>query len=74
MAKITLVHDEYGDWVGVYVDGKLVYENHSIGDTMLLEEIGVDFTHFDVSGIWLEAQLGLPENLEEIPENAKVRY
>lgn len=32
MKKIRLLHSDEGDWVGLYIDRKLVAEGHSIGE------------------------------------------
>lgn len=37
----------YNDWVGFYVDGKLVYEGHDIEPMRVLDEIGVTDYGFD---------------------------
>jgi hypothetical protein len=40
--SVVLVHHEYGDWIGVYVDGVLKGQGHSFSPSMLLDLIGVD--------------------------------
>jgi len=37
MPRITYVQVEAGDWMGVYVDGILEYEGHSMTVPMLLD-------------------------------------
>ena len=32
------------DWTGLYVDGKLKYQNHSIDERKLLELLGIEFS------------------------------
>lgn len=32
LPKITFVHDNEGDWMGVYLDGKLAAERHSFDE------------------------------------------
>jgi hypothetical protein len=41
--SVALVYDEGGDWVGVYIDGKLKYESHSITEDQLLDCCGVAY-------------------------------
>lgn len=54
------------DWIGIYIDGGLVYEGHDIEETKLLDLAGVDEYTYE----WLEnwdSDLGrLPEDFEEI--------
>jgi len=57
--SITFVHLD--DWVGVYVDGKCVYQNHSIRPEELLNLIEVPN-----KSCWIE---DYDENLGELPEN-----
>lgn len=38
---VTIVNDDTGDWLGVYLDGRLVYENHSVTPARLLEAVGL---------------------------------
>jgi hypothetical protein len=64
--KLTIVSDTSGEWEGLYVDGKLVYENHSLSVNAILQHAQVDF---DVKSINMEKKkLGrLPETLEDLP-------
>lgn len=42
--NIRVVATEYGDWEGLYINGELVYENHSISiydGLILLKEHGI---------------------------------
>ena len=40
LPKVNFLHSEDHDWVGIYVDGKLVDEGHSFTPEMVLEAIG----------------------------------
>ena len=42
--KLHLMHSEDYDWIGLYVDGKLIYEDHSIDERLMLELLGHTFT------------------------------
>lgn len=39
--RFALVRDDEGDWIGLYENGLLVYENHSISERKLLELVGI---------------------------------
>lgn len=63
--KINLVQSTDGDWEGIYVDGILKEEGHSLSPWHILKALGLDFSHHDVDfescGI-----SSLPMNLEQI--------
>lgn len=40
---ITIVKAETGDWIGLYLNGRLVLENHSINLDEGLRVLGIDF-------------------------------
>lgn len=42
MARVQILASDEGDWLGIYFNGKLVYEGHSISPVELLEQIEVD--------------------------------
>ena len=44
MSEVALVSNDEGDWMGVYIDGRLVYENHSIDEDHLLDLLGIEYT------------------------------
>lgn len=60
--NITFVHSNDGDWVGIYIDGVLVKENHSYeADDML------DILEIEYESHWIEMDDSrLPENLSEL--------
>lgn len=64
--RVTLVHDDSGDWMGVYIDGALRYQGHSIEDSKLLELVGVDHTYV-TSYISSVGESHLPDALEDVP-------
>lgn len=63
MKQVAYVTDVSGDWEGIYVDGKLVDESHSLDPRRVLEAIGVQFTHHNTD---LKDSGSLPDNLEEL--------
>lgn len=62
------------DWAGLYIDGKLVYQHHSVTARDVLEFGKLEHTSFEVDYEWLESQMWLPDNLEDIPDDVKVTY
>ena len=68
-SNIVIVHDNSGDWVGIYVDGKLVREDHSIQEEDVLDAIGIPN-----KSVWVDMEDSrLPENLDEIKDiNTKI--
>lgn len=63
MSKATFVYGE--DWEGVYIDGKLLEDGHSINPRDLLSNLGYQIESFDVNQQWLEDN-GLPKHLENV--------
>lgn len=49
--KITFVYAD--DWVGIYIDGKLEHEGHSISPTMILTALGLKFNEVEANSNWL---------------------
>lgn len=63
-----IVHVWEDDWAGLYVDGVLKHEGHSIRDEDWLELLnGRQVNLEDVKPGWLEGQGRLPLLLSEIP-------
>lgn len=44
--KVTFVMNDEGDWVGLYIDGYLAYEGHSISETKMLELLDINYESF----------------------------
>jgi hypothetical protein len=59
--QISIVSSEDGDWQGIYIDGKLEYEGHSIRYWDVFEVLGIKFTEKNVGNEWLENQCRLPK-------------
>lgn len=68
--KVDIVSAEGGDWQGLYVDGKLAYENHSIDWDDFVQVLDIPVGGFVVNDVWLQDNR-LPVRLEDIPEEAK---
>lgn len=61
--NVRLVKDIYGDWVGIYVNGELKNENHSLDESQVLQALGLSFD---------ELSLPLEEmGLYQLPETWK---
>lgn len=65
MKNITVVGCPDGDWEGLYVDGRLVFEGHSIQWRQMLEALDVDYNSFDCDQQWLFDN-GLPKELDKV--------
>jgi len=65
MKKLTLVSSE--DWQGLYVDGKLAYENHSVACKDL--SYYIDLTMINVDDEWMGRKGHLPQHLDDIPKD-----
>lgn len=59
---ITFVEGD--DWRGIYVDGKLYHEGHSIPRSTIAELIGADMIYADLD--WLSEQGRLPQSLDDV--------
>lgn len=60
------------DWSGIYIDGHLVYEGHSI-HPMFLADVIEDFHIKYVDLDWLEERGHLPSDLDEVQcESAEI--
>jgi len=42
--KVHLIRSECGDWIGLYLDGKLVFEGHGLPACRLLEALGISYS------------------------------
>lgn len=61
--KVTFVYLSTGDWVGVYIDGKLYYNHHEIEPSHLLKGLGIECEDLFVDA---EGNYPMPELLKEI--------
>lgn len=63
--KIDFVYDDEGDWVGMYVDGVLKVENHSLSERTVLEAAGIQANYYYVNLEELQRS-NCPDTLEEL--------
>lgn len=47
MPKYTLVSSQEGDWIGLYRDGVLVHEGHSIPESEMCRYLGVEYESYE---------------------------
>ncbi len=66
MPQITFVNSEDGDWVGVYLDGKLVQQDHSLDCDDILDILKIEYKSY-----WVNMEDGsrLPGDLAEVNLN-----
>ena len=50
MKRITIREHKDGDWVALYIDGKKVYENHSLHWADVLNRANIYFEFKEVKG------------------------
>jgi len=63
-SKITFVDGD--DWAGLYVDGKLVLESHSLNPESVLEALGIKTTSIQAHLDWLGDMGSLPYDLKDV--------
>ena len=59
---ITVLKDEYGEWVAVYKNGALLDEGHSISGTHMLELLDIGYECVVLNSAWVEDH-GFPRSL-----------
>jgi hypothetical protein len=50
--KIHIIRSEDYDWIGLYVNDRLVHEGHSIQEEDLVKLLGFEYTH----QVWTQEQ------------------
>jgi hypothetical protein len=68
MAVITLIDAD--NWIGIYANDKLIYENHSIRADELLKLLNYQdinyFGRFEASLDWVDNRSNLPAHLSNV--------
>ena len=60
----------YGDgWEGLYVDGKLACETHSIKASEMLDIMGIKVNYIEVDQDWLDENGSLPSTLAKVKKS-----
>lgn len=66
MSKFNYVWNENGDWEGLYDDGKLILEGHSIGVGDLAAYLGLNFHACEVSNQNTDMCGVFPESIDDL--------
>jgi len=64
MPKVVIVEGD--DWKGLYVDGKLEYEDHNITPKKVLDVLGIELGIMECDLNWLFERGDMPKNLSEV--------
>lgn len=71
--NVKYVSSSHGDWAGVYLNGKLYDEGHSIPVWLWIDLFNLnsvtEAVQFEVDGDWLEEGGKLPQNFCDIPKD-----
>lgn len=62
------VYYEADDWVGLYVDGKLVDEGHSFTIPMFIDMLDIDCAVRTPNDEWITDRGGFPANIKDVKE------
>lgn len=65
MSKIVHISEECGDWEGIYVDGKLAAEGHSLDPQQTLDAVDLKYEHHRVNFDALDIY-SLPPDIEAL--------
>jgi hypothetical protein len=63
---ITFVVAPGGDWEGLYIDDKLVIQNHSLDWQQVLEALKIKYECFEADEVWMAESGALPENFNDV--------
>jgi hypothetical protein len=66
MKKLVMVSSSSGDWEGLYVDGVLFSEGHSLSSREVLSAAGIKLEEKNAAEGWLEEQGCLPTKLKDV--------
>lgn len=64
--KTNLVLYNNDDWVGLYSNGKLLDEGHSISLDQFCHYVGIELTRRTADDEWLTERGGFPDNIEDV--------
>lgn len=65
-AAPRVVYADGDDWAGLYVNGELRAENHSLRVSDVLEALGIEYERIECDQSWLEERGRLPERVEDV--------
>jgi hypothetical protein len=61
---ITIVSVD--DWVGLYINGRLVYEDHSLDEYHLFQALKIKYKEIDANEKWIWHEGELPLQLKDV--------
>jgi hypothetical protein len=62
--EIVIVSGDEGDWAGLYINGVLVYEDHSLDASYTLKKLKIKFKEREAT---IDPMVGyLPKKLEDV--------
>jgi hypothetical protein len=62
--KVTFVNGS--NWVGLYIDGELKYEDHDIEPDILLDYLKLDYDWYYADETWLGHRGRLPQKIDDV--------
>lgn len=63
--KVTLVSMN-DDWYGLYIDGKIVMQDHALSVQEVLRALKIKFEYKECDSEWSEDKGDLPDELDEV--------
>lgn len=66
MQQIVIVGNDDDDWEGLYVDGTLLREGHSLSVRDVLDALGVTHEHRLCDHSWLSDCGNLPDDIQQV--------
>ena len=64
--KLQVTRVSGGDWEGIYIDGKLVEEDHNVQLRDFAKHVGITLQEIEADLEWLEDEGSLPEVLLDV--------
>lgn len=67
--SVLIAVSEEGDWEGIYVNGELKAEGHSLDARQIIEALGLNLDRRSVSTEWFEktGSSSLPQSAADLP-------
>lgn len=66
MPKVTIVGHAGGDWEGLFVDGKLKEEGHSLHWSHVLDALGIEYETASADEEWMYDVGRFPVELKDV--------
>lgn len=70
--RLDYVQTDEGDWEGIYIDGELFYEGHSIPTDVMIDIVMLNKLFTDYKSHVVEEGISLPLYFKDISEDAFV--